>query len=63
MTELKDLNSNFKYCVTCVILQKDKAGLHINSTCYWDCNTDGSVVVKWENDSMYCIVNVFALAF
>jgi dynein light chain Tctex-type 1 len=63
VTELKEVNSNFKYCVTCVIMQKANAGLHISSTCFWDCNTDGSLTVKWENDTMYCIVNVFGLSF
>ena len=60
---LKELSQTFKFCVSCLILQKGDAGMHMSSTCYWDSNTDGSATIKWENSSMYCIVNVFGLAF
>lgn len=60
---LKSLSSNFKFCVTCVILQKGDAGMHISTTCYWDSNVDGSVAIKCENPSMYCIVNIFGVSF
>mmetsp|Transcript_32620 Transcript_32620/g.32333 ORF Transcript_32620/g.32333 Transcript_32620/m.32333 type:complete len:109 (-) Transcript_32620:30-356(-) len=60
---LKDQNSNFKYCVSCVILQKGDAGMHMSSTCFWDSALDGSVAIKWENPSMYCIVNIYGIAF
>lgn len=29
--------------VTCVIMQKNGAGLHTASSCFWDSNTDGKV--------------------
>ena len=48
--------------VTCVIMQKNGAGLHTASSCYWDNSTDGSCTVRWENKTMYCIVSVFGLA-
>lgn len=60
--ELKSLSSSFKFCVTCVIMQRLEAGLHISSTCYWDTQSDGSLTVKWDNKTMYCIVNIFGLA-
>ena len=60
---LKSMSSNFKFCVSCVILQKGDAGMHISTTCYWDSNTDGSVAIKCENNSMYCIVNIFGISF
>lgn len=60
---LKSQSSNFKFCVSCVILQKGDAGMHISTTCYWDSNLDGSVAVKCENNSMYCIVNIFGVSF
>ncbi|XP_076373035.1 dynein light chain Tctex-type 1-like [Tachypleus tridentatus] len=56
------LNKPFKYIVTCVIMQKNGAGLHTASSCYWDNTTDGSCTVRWENKTMYCIVSVFGLA-
>lgn len=52
----------FKYIVTCTIMQKNGAGLHTASSCFWDNTTDGSCTVRWENKSMYCIVSVFGLA-
>lgn len=60
---LKTLSSNFKFCVSCMILQKGDAGMHISTTCYWDSNVDGSVAIKCENNSMYCIVNIFGVSF
>lgn len=60
---LKNLSNNFKFCVSCVILQKGDAGMHISTTCYWDSNVDGSVAIKCENNTMYCIVNIFGVSF
>ncbi|CAL4138484.1 unnamed protein product, partial [Meganyctiphanes norvegica] len=50
------------YLITCVIMQKNGAGLHTASSCYWDNTTDGSCTVRWENKTMYCIVSVFGLS-
>ena len=47
--------------MTCIIMQRNGAGLHTASTCFWDTNTDGSCSVRWENDTMHAIVTVFAL--
>ncbi|VEL23260.1 unnamed protein product, partial [Protopolystoma xenopodis] len=62
LSQLTKLNKPFKYIVTCIIMQKNGAGLHTASSCYWDNSTDGSCTVKWENKSMYFIVSVFGLA-
>jgi len=58
---LSKLDKTFKYIVTCVIMQKNGAGLHTASSCYWDNSTDGSCTVRWENKTMYCIVSVYGL--
>ncbi|GCB73569.1 hypothetical protein scyTo_0002649 [Scyliorhinus torazame] len=47
--------------VTSVIMQKNGAGLHTASSCYWDNLGDGSCTVRWENKTMFCIVSVFGL--
>lgn len=60
--KLTGLNKPFKYVVTCVIMQKNGAGLHTAASCYWDSATDGSRTVRWENKTMYCIATVFGLA-
>ncbi|EPZ31947.1 Tctex-1 domain-containing protein [Rozella allomycis CSF55] len=62
LKKLVGLNKPFKYVVTCVIMQKTGAGLHAASSCYWDNATDASTCFKWENKSMYTIVNVYGLA-
>jgi len=62
LNALTKLQRPFKYIVTAVIMQKNGAGLHTASSCYWDNSTDGSCTLRWENKSMYCIVSVFGLA-
>jgi len=58
---LQQASKPFKYVVTCVIMQKNGAGLHTASTCFWDTKTDGSCSIRWENKTMHAIVTVFAL--
>ncbi|CAI9718249.1 Hypothetical predicted protein [Octopus vulgaris] len=52
LSQLTKLNKPFKYIVTCVIMQKNGAGLHTASSCFWDNTTDGSCTVKWENKTI-----------
>ncbi|CAD6227719.1 GSCOCG00006173001-RA-CDS [Cotesia congregata] len=59
---LTKLQKPYKYIVTCTIMQKNGAGLHTASSCFWDNTSDGSCTVRWENKTMYCIVSVFGLA-
>eukprot|EP00741_Cyanophora_paradoxa_P021739 tig00000241_g20982.t1 len=62
LKRLTAMNKPFKYIVTCIIMQKNGAGLHTASSCYWDNTTDGSCTVRWENKTTYCIATVFGLA-
>ncbi|XP_051974364.1 dynein light chain Tctex-type 1 [Xyrauchen texanus] len=62
LSQLSKLGKPFKYIVTCIIMQKNGAGLQSASSCFWDNTTDGSCTVRWENKSMYCIISVFGLA-
>ena len=50
------------FSVTCVIMQRNGAGLEMASSCYWDGKLDGSFTYKYENKTMYIIVNVFGLS-
>ncbi|EAR85130.1 dynein light chain tctex-type 1 protein (macronuclear) [Tetrahymena thermophila SB210] len=59
---LTTLNKNFKFIVNCMIMQKSDAGLHISGSCYWDNEIDGSLVVKYETNSIVCIMNIFGCA-
>uniref|UniRef100_A0A2R9CB21 Dynein light chain Tctex-type 1 n=1 Tax=Pan paniscus TaxID=9597 RepID=A0A2R9CB21_PANPA len=40
LSQLTKLGKPFKYIVTCVIMQKNGAGLHTASSCFWDSSTD-----------------------
>uniref|UniRef100_A0A8C6FAZ6 Dynein light chain Tctex-type 1 n=1 Tax=Monodon monoceros TaxID=40151 RepID=A0A8C6FAZ6_MONMO len=59
LSQLTKLGKPFKYIVTRVIMQKNRAGLHMASSCFWDSSTDGSCTVRWENKTMYYIVSAF----
>jgi len=61
LKNLTAANKPFKYIVTCIIMQRNGAGLHTASTCYWDTKTDGSCSVRWDNAQIHAIVTVFAL--
>jgi len=61
LKNLTQANKPFKYIVTCIIMQRNGAGLHTASTCYWDTKTDGSCSVRWDNPQIHAIVTVFAL--
>ena len=62
LKRLTQLNKPFKYVVTCVIMQRNGAGLHSASSCLWDAQSDGSFSYRWENQSMHAVVSVFGLA-
>ncbi|CAF0985984.1 unnamed protein product [Adineta steineri] len=62
LTDLTGLQKPFKYIVQAVIMQKNGAGLHTASSCYWNNTTDGSCTVRWENKHVYAIVSVFGLS-
>eukprot|EP00164_Ancoracysta_twista_P005076 GFYU01006913.1.p1 GENE.GFYU01006913.1~~GFYU01006913.1.p1 ORF type:complete len:117 (-),score=19.74 GFYU01006913.1:41-391(-) len=62
LKRLTGLNKPFKYIVTCIIMQKNGAGMHTASSCFWDTNSDGSCTVRWENKTMSCITTVFGVA-
>eukprot|EP00929_Paragymnodinium_shiwhaense_P075329 TRINITY_DN38506_c0_g1_i1.p1 TRINITY_DN38506_c0_g1~~TRINITY_DN38506_c0_g1_i1.p1 ORF type:complete len:122 (+),score=21.89 TRINITY_DN38506_c0_g1_i1:45-410(+) len=59
---LQALNKPFKYIVTCIIMQKNGAGLYTTATTYWDTKKDGMCKVPWENSTMHCIVTVYGVA-
>ncbi|MBN3300172.1 HUNK kinase, partial [Amia calva] len=41
LSQLTKLGKPFKYIVTCIIMQKNGAGLQTASSCFWDNTTDG----------------------
>lgn len=49
--------SQFSVAVTCMIMQKNGAGLHTASSCYWNNETDGSCTVC--HHMFKSIINMF----
>ena len=62
LKRLTALNKPFKYIVTCTIMQRNGAGIHQASSCWWDNSCDGNTSFKYDSKTMYIIVNVFGLA-
>lgn len=56
---LSERNKNFKFITTCLIIQKSDAGMNMSSSYFWDSQHDGNVVVKWETESLVCVVSVY----
>jgi len=55
---LQAANKPFKYVVTCIIMQKNGAGLHTASTCFWDTKSDGEAHACAEHlKSSDCIIS------
>lgn len=61
LKNLQNVQKPFKYVVTCLLMQKNGAGLHTASTCFWDTKTDGSCSVRWDNKTIHAIVTVFCI--
>lgn len=49
---LQAANKPFKYVVTCIIMQKNGAGLHTASTCFWDTKSDGQTGRRGDHRRM-----------
>lgn len=45
-----------------VIAQKLGAGVHNACSAFWDNTQDGLVMYKFENKTMFCVINVFFAA-
>ncbi|KAJ8599666.1 hypothetical protein CTAYLR_005417 [Chrysophaeum taylorii] len=71
MATLANLHKPFKYAVTCVIVQKNGAGIHTAHSCYWDVSNDNCARVAYplankrevQDSRMYCILTCFGVAF
>mmetsp|Transcript_24613 Transcript_24613/g.23600 ORF Transcript_24613/g.23600 Transcript_24613/m.23600 type:complete len:121 (-) Transcript_24613:718-1080(-) len=68
--ELIETNKPFKYAVTCTIMQKNGAGLHLGYSCFWDSSNDNTVVARWPSEKrkdpnarVVCIVTVYGIAY
>ena len=60
----------FLFLVTCTVMQKNGAGLHVGHSCYWDSGNDNCYVTRWPNDKrkdpnarVVCVISVYGLAY
>lgn len=68
------LTPNFKFMVSCLLVQKRRTCVEVAATAFWDASTDGSCCVQWcvpmshasrpsrESPSIICVLNAFATA-
>uniref|UniRef100_A0A3Q3JV32 Dynein light chain Tctex-type 3 n=1 Tax=Monopterus albus TaxID=43700 RepID=A0A3Q3JV32_MONAL len=62
LTQLVRQGKPYKYIMKYAVMQKTGACIHTANSCYWDTAMDESCTVRWENRSMYFVVNVFTVA-
>ncbi|CAD7936468.1 unnamed protein product [Amoebophrya sp. A120] len=62
LDKLQQMCQSFKFIVSTNVVQKNGAGIHVSSTCFWEQATDGNLTFRWENKTMYVIIQVFGLA-
>eukprot|EP00750_Incisomonas_marina_P029793 INCI7227.1.p2 GENE.INCI7227.1~~INCI7227.1.p2 ORF type:complete len:111 (-),score=17.03 INCI7227.1:109-441(-) len=60
--ELAKLKLPYKFLVTVNIFEKGQASMHQSSSCLWEDDKDGSVVIRYENKSLSAVVVVFAVS-
>ncbi|KAF0699812.1 Aste57867_9653 [Aphanomyces stellatus] len=59
---LADGAAGFKFLVNCTIVQKKNGGFHTNTSCFWNPETDGHVVVRYESASLVALCSVYAIS-
>lgn len=60
---LMQMNGNqYKYIVSCSIVQKNGAGISATARCYWNQTNDQYFNIRWENKHLYCIVHLFIVS-
>lgn len=62
LEELVKLKKSFKYIVTCMIDQRNGAGLVSHSSCWLNNETDSIKTLRWKNDAMNCVVSIYVFA-
>ena len=60
--DLVKLGKQFKYVVTCIIMQNNGCGLQSATTAYWETKNDGLIAVQMGGDTFTTIVTIFAIA-
>ena len=59
LKSLAELKKPFKYVVTCMIVQKNGAGISSATMALWDNMRDSLHSVPYEGDHVHCITTVY----
>ncbi len=60
--KLKDLGlPRYKYIVQVTIGQQKGQGVRIGGKCFWDFDTDYCATETFQNDFIFCLVNVYGV--
>ena len=70
MQKLTQMNKPFKYVVTCILMQKNGAGVHTGQSCFWDVANDNCARIAYPlaakkqayDPRMYCVVTCFGVS-
>ena len=70
LVKLTAMNKPFKYVVTCILMQKNGAGVHTGQSCFWDVANDNCARVSYPlagkkpayDPRMYCVVTCFGVS-
>jgi len=68
MGKLHEHNKPFKYMTTCMVMQRNGAGLHSSTSCHFDTVNDGALTFMWpkkeskeSSKTLVCLVTVFGM--
>ena len=61
LKSLSEMKKPFKFVITCIIMQKNGAGLSTGFIGLWDNTRDGMVICPFENETIHCIATVYFL--
>ncbi|KAH7820894.1 dynein light chain, Tctex-1 domain containing protein [Monocercomonoides exilis] len=62
LKKLSMLKHQYKYSVSCVIIQNVGAGVVSSSMCLWDKTTDNFLMEPWSNETIQAYVTVYGFA-
>ena len=60
--KLHQQQRGLKFICATTIFEKGNSCLYFSSSCLWNPSYDGSITVKYENDTMHCFVLLFGIS-
>ena len=60
--DLRQQQTGFKFIIHTTISKKGESSFHFSNSFLWNKKTDGSIFVKYENDTLKCFVSLYGIA-